>query len=100
MFKIKSVSLLLLICGYFHVMAEDGGYSVANIPAKLLENAYAVQRMEEITFTVKSLNETTKKTRYAVTILNEKGKKYAKAYVGYDRLVKINNLQGAVYDEQ
>ncbi|MDO1446188.1 DUF3857 domain-containing protein [Rhodocytophaga aerolata] len=100
MFNIKSVSLLLFVCSYFRVMAGDGNYAVSSIPAKLLENAYAVQRMEEITFTVKSPGEATKKTRYAITILNEKGKKYAKAYVGYDKLVKVNNLQGSVYDAQ
>lgn len=100
MFKVQSVLFLLLICGYFCAIAGDGNYSVASIPAKLLENAYAVQRMEEITFTVKSINETTKKTRYAITILNEKGKRYGIAHVGYDKLVKINDIQGAIYDAQ
>jgi hypothetical protein len=100
MFKVKCFSFLLAICSFARVSAGDGNYAVTSIPAKLTANANAVQRMEEITFTIKSISETTKKTRYAITILNEKGKRYAKAHVFYDKLVKVNSLQGAVYDAQ
>jgi hypothetical protein len=96
--NIVTVTFLFLFyfCGFLR--AGDINYPVYIIPASLKENANAVQRMEEITFTVKSPGEGILKIRYAITILNEKGKKYASVHVGYDKLVKFNYLQGSLYD--
>lgn len=96
--KLLLISLSLLFVYAGKLSAADGNYPVSAIPVSLKENANAVQRMEEVIFTIKSAGEGILKTRFAITILNEKGKKYASVHVGYDKLNKFNYLQGALYD--
>ncbi|MES2734200.1 MAG: DUF3857 domain-containing protein [Bacteroidota bacterium] len=82
-----------------HPMAENK-YPVSAIPAALLEKANSVLRRHETVYTVKSAGEATEKVFYAITILNENGKNQAALQVFYDKLVKVNYIRGAIYDEQ
>ncbi|MFD2936875.1 DUF3857 domain-containing transglutaminase family protein [Spirosoma flavum] len=64
----------------------------------LKENAHAVVRRHETTFTVKSVGEATQRVRSVITVLDEQGDDHAKMVVGYDKLSKVTNLEGALYD--
>jgi hypothetical protein len=73
-------------------------WAAEKIPAELKEKAHAVVRMSETFFTVKNIGESTKTTHYAFTILDEQGLQNAHVLVFYDKLTKVNDLEGVLYD--
>jgi hypothetical protein len=73
-------------------------YPVAAMPPALRENAHAVIRMYEHTFTVKSARQAVNTLRFAVTVLDEQGDDYATDVVNYDRFTTVNYLRGTAYD--
>src|SRR5215218_386235 len=88
-----TISLGITICSL-----AQSKYPVAAIPASLLKNAHVVKRMEEVRFELVNLHETIYKRKFALTILDENGQDYADLVVNYDKLKKINNIEGALYD--
>lgn len=97
--KIKYFASICLMIFYGKLLyAAGGNYSIATIPPQLLENANAIIRVHETTFTVKSIGEATQKVHYTITILNEKAKRHATLGVPYSKLIKFNSLQGTLYD--
>jgi hypothetical protein len=79
-------------------IAGDGNYPVSAIPAGLLKNANVVKRFEEYKFTLKSTSRANLYHHYILTVLNEKGDKFAQATAGYDRLQSIDYIDGNLYD--
>ncbi|GAB3499268.1 hypothetical protein GCM10027341_22230 [Spirosoma knui] len=73
-------------------------YKASTLSTALKENAYAVVRLHETTFAVKSLGEATRRVHSIVTVLNEQGDGHATLVEGYDKLSKITNIEGALYD--
>src|SRR6218665_3818112 len=73
-------------------------YKAESIPATLKENAHAVVRRHETTFTVKAPGEATQRVYTLVTVLDNEGDDYATKVVGYDKLSKVTNMEGALYD--
>ena len=73
-------------------------WAVDKIPTELTEKAHAVIRLSETFFTVKNLGEASQKNHLVVTILDEQGLQYASKVVFYDKLEKINDLEGILYD--
>ncbi len=96
--QIRFACLLIFLAGAAQAQA-DGLYPAAAIPEAMRRNAYAVIRLHETTFTVKSAGEAVEKVHYVVTVLNERGKGQAKMNVFYDKLHRVENVQGALYDE-
>jgi hypothetical protein len=90
---------LLIFCFSFTSFAQDS-YSVSSIPKELLKNANVVKRMEDMRFEVINTGETRYYQKYALTILNENGSRYANFYQGYDKLISIQSIEGALYDFQ
>lgn len=74
-------------------------FKADDIPAALKENAHSVIRRHETTFTVKSPGEATQRIRKVITVLDQEADDEAKIVVGYDKLSKITNLEGALYDQ-
>jgi hypothetical protein len=89
-----SISLFL----FSFAFATGGEYAVSGIPEALKKNANVVKRMEEERFTLKSPGEAVYYRKYAFTILNENGDKYAAFQQYYDRFVEIKNIQGTLFD--
>ncbi len=87
--------LLLLLS--FPALAQDE-YRAAAIPESLRANAHAVVRRHETAFVVKSPGEATQRVRTVVTVLDAQGDDEAQLIVGYDKLSKINDIWGALYD--
>ncbi|GAB4055757.1 DUF3857 domain-containing transglutaminase family protein [Spirosoma litoris] len=73
-------------------------YKAASIPATLKENAHAVVRRHETVFAVKSPGEAAQREYTVVTVLDKEGDGQATKVVGYDKLSKITNMEGALYD--
>jgi transglutaminase-like putative cysteine protease len=95
----KIVSILLLgIALIIKVEASEIKYPVSAIPDELKANANVVIREDHMKFKILEKNRATHYVHYVVTIFNEKGKDYATHDVWYDRLTKIRDMNGAVYD--
>ncbi len=75
----------------------DNLYPVSSIAAELRENADAVVRYEKTTFRIISIGKAIEVEEKAITILNAKGDRYAQKVLGYDKLSKVNKLEGALY---
>src|SRR5215216_709714 len=73
-------------------------YPASAIPAALLKDANVVKRMEDVRFEIRNLNDAVYTRKFALTILNEAGQRYAGFEVGYDKLHKVSNIEGALYD--
>jgi hypothetical protein len=93
---------LFFLIAFFPLITWAGGsnpaYSVAAIPAALLKNANAVKRMEELKFTIRRTNDASIYHKYAITILNVKGDRAANVVEWYDKLRKIDYIDGVLYD--
>ncbi len=92
---IFTLSFFILI---FKITHAQNQWAADKIPAELKEKAHAVIRTNETFFTVKNIGEATEKNHIVVTILDEQGLKYASQAVFYDKLNKINDLEGVLYD--
>jgi transglutaminase-like putative cysteine protease len=88
----------LLIC--FFTQAADIKYPVSSIPEGLKKNADVVKRMEESEFEILNTKETRLHYKYALTILNENGSKYAVFSEMYDKLRHVGSVEGYLYDER
>jgi transglutaminase-like putative cysteine protease len=94
--KVLSFFLLLSIAAFCY--AADNGYAVSGISAAMKINANAVIRLEEVTFTIKSLKETVRTHHYVITVLNQKGDRWAEFSEYYDDLRSIESVEGILYD--
>lgn len=81
------------------VFAKDGDYAVSEIPTSLLKGAHVIKRMEEVRLEITSLSKVKMYEKYALTILDEDGDSYAVLFEHYDKLVKIESIEGRLYDE-
>lgn len=98
MLKKYCTCIYILLCLSVNVLAGDGDYAVSKIPAELLKNADVVKRMEEVRFEVVDPGKSRLYHKYALTILNENGDRYARLVLGYDKLREIKSMDGKLYD--
>ena len=94
----KPIFTLSFFTFIFTNLHAQNQWAADKIPAELKEKAHAVVRASETFFTVKNIGEATQTTNYAITILDEQGLKNAHVLVFYDKLTKVNNLEGILYD--
>lgn len=73
-------------------------YDAAGIPKSLLEEAAAVVRFEEQLFDVTSPVKAQMVYKFAVTILNKAGDRYAEMVEGYDQFSSISDINATIYD--
>ena len=94
----KFTKFLLAVFLPAYINAQE--YNVALIPDSLKENANAITRFEEVRVVVKSTSNAVFKHKYAITILNEAGDRYADYENGYSNLRDLNDISGTLYDAQ
>jgi len=98
------MNLRLTLPGFFCVLTflanagKDPKYPVNAIPEELKKDVNSVVREDVMVYTIESRSEATMHAVFAVTILDEKGNHFATRLVGYDKLTKIRNFTGTVYD--
>ncbi len=90
--------LLFLILVTNQGVQAQSEYQAGVLASTLKENAHAIVRRHETTFTVKSVGEADLRIHTVVTVLDEQGDDQAKKVVGYDKLSRVTNLEGALYD--
>lgn len=87
----------ILLTGFF-ANAGDIKYPASAIPEDLKKDANVVKRMEEFEFRFINTGEAVLRHKYALTVLNENGDRYAVLMEYYDKLEKIVSIEGALYD--
>lgn len=92
---ILSVSLFVVFG--FNAMSQ-GGYAVHFIPDSLKQNANAVFQLNKTEFVIISKTKSIEKTHQVITILNDRGKKYATLYEGYDKKSRIKRISARLID--
>lgn len=91
--RLLSFSLLLSLGA-----AAQPKYPVASLSPALVKGAHVVKRLEEHYFEVKNLTDARYRRKIALTILDEAGQDAAGLVVGYDKLHKVTDIEGALYD--
>lgn len=89
--------LLLLAIGTGKCLANDG-YAVAKISPEMLRKANAVLRFYDLKFEALNKGEAIETERRVITLLNEKAEGQLEHIFPYDKIVRIENITGAVYD--
>ncbi len=89
---------LLLVCVNWCAYANHPDYAARKISPDLIKNADVVYRTHSTNFKVIDKGNAIKKVKYAVTILNQNGKKYGYNYTAYNKLHKLNKFSGKIYD--
>lgn len=92
--------LLGMAASLLQARAADDPYAVAAIPAALLHNAHAVKRTDDIRFEVNGPANARLLHHWAVTILDETGKEQGELAEQYNKLWKVTDVSGALYDAQ
>ncbi len=97
MTKVSAAALCWLVITTAYAK-DPPRYPVSDIPEELKKGAYAVVRDDVTSFTILSKNSATLRVLFAVTIFNEKGKRFARKIVGYDNLRKVTSLKAQAFD--
>jgi transglutaminase-like putative cysteine protease len=92
----RYVTIISLLFFSFAVNAQN--YAAILIPDSLTKGANVVKRMEEVRVTMKAIDKVIVKHRYAITILNEKGDRYAQYHNNYSSLEGLSDITGNLYD--
>src|SRR3990170_1447722 len=78
----------------------DDQYAVTKIPLQLLKGANAVVRLDERHIVLKNLEKMVMRNHYVITILNEKGDKFADLVEDYDKFNSIESIEGILYNAE
>lgn len=97
---IRILSLITIILAAMTASAAAPQYPVSAIPAKLMENAVAVQRYELLSVKIGGTRDVRYVHHIAITILNENGDKFSGLRQYYDKYREIKDISGALYDAQ
>ena len=97
---IRFFSLCTLFLFSLTIWAGNGDYAVSKIPPALLKNAHAVKRMESIRFEVINTGEAVLRKKYAITVLDENGDRFAAFVEYYSKLYDLKNIEGVLYDAE
>ena len=77
---------------------QNNDYAIASIPSELKEGANVIVREDLTTFKIINQSKGSLRERFAITILNEKGNRYAKKTIHYNRLIRVKQFNAFVYD--
>lgn len=95
----RFLSTCLFLSMLFMARAANEPYAVANIPDSLQKGANVVKRMENMHFTIISTDQSVLHYKYALTIMNDNGDRYAHLIEWYDKLRQISSIEGSLYDK-
>jgi len=84
---------------FISLFTKAQGYNVSSIPPNLLKNANMVVRMDRQSLEILDSAKLIFTHKYAYTILNSAGEKYATFTDSYDKFQNIQNISGTLYDE-
>lgn len=91
-------ALLLALVATGAQAGDKVDYAVSAVNPALLKNANMVLRRDETRFELIGVGRARKYQVYAITILNERGDRYAQLVEYYDKLHTIESIEGTLYD--
>ena len=99
MYRIYLALALFLVCQIYGSAKKKPKYDTKEIKDEMTDNAWAVIRNYEETFTIYSMNSASLSMKYAITILDKNGDHYAVLKESYDKLLKIKDINATIYDK-
>lgn len=96
----KNFYILSLLLISLTASAQPENWAVSRIPATMTQNADAVLRFDELKYIVRSPREATRRVRQVITILNQNAEGKATLIVPYDKLSKVTDIEGAIFDAE
>jgi Domain of Unknown Function with PDB structure (DUF3857)/Transglutaminase-like superfamily len=90
------IPFLIIISNY--AFSAEVKYPISEIPEQLKKDVNAVIREDKLVYKIFSQSRASIYAYYAVTIFNERAKDYAIKHVSYDKLSKVVDFNGSVYD--
>lgn len=94
----RSLALLFIYCCINITAVKAQSFSILSIPDSLNKEANAIKRYEELKISIKGINSAVIHHKYAITILNEAGRRYATYSNSYDKLQSLSDIDGNLYD--
>lgn len=94
----KLFVVVMICCLAICSRAGDGNYAVMLINPVMLKNCNVVKRYEHKQFIIKDRGEAYYKVKYALTILNENGDRFAQFSQYYNKFYEIRSIEGNLYD--
>ena len=94
----KLLPILLPLVFILNNVAQSQ-YNVSLIPPSLLQNANVVVRLEEKNIIIRNEGSAVIKQKYVYTVLNAGGDNHASFAKGYDKLIKVKDISGELYDQ-
>ena len=94
----RHLFLLLSLAAYTSRCIANDGYAAAKIAPEMLREANAVLRLYDVKFEVLNKGEAIETERRVITLLNEKAGGQLEHVFPYDKIVRIEDIEGAVYD--
>ncbi len=95
----QKIFFIFALCCSVGLSAQDFNLSGFSIDSLLTENANAVVREKIIEIEIAAVDKVYIHTKTTITVLNEKGDRYAFVGNSYDKNRKINNQRAVVYDQ-
>ncbi len=92
--------ICLLLQIYLSAQDKSENYIKGDIPTLLTKDADAVCRLDEQEVEVKSPGKIIVRERHIYSILNDNAQNLADYRTGYDKLISINYVDGALYNSQ
>lgn len=96
----KNLLIVVLLAVSQIVLATDKKFPVSEIPGSIIKDADAILRLDETKVTINNPGSVTYITHRAVTILNSEGDRFAILRADYDKLNKVSNITGTMYDAE
>ncbi len=91
----KPITLWLALVPTF-IFAQN--YQTTFIPDSLKSNANAIVRFEELRVKINDIDKAVVKHKWAITILNEEGNKFANYSNGYNKTISLYDISGKLFD--
>lgn len=93
----KNIVVFVTACLYVGFVNAQS-FNAALIPDSLSKEANAVKRYEELKISIKNIDKAIIHHKYAITVLNEAGARYAVYSNTYDKLKSLSDIDGNLYD--
>lgn len=89
---------LFFVIIFFSPFMVCGQYAINTIPDSLLKNSNVVERIYHINIEIKNPGKARVTTKYAYTVLNEDGARYATYSGYYDKIQSVGSIKGTLFD--
>lgn len=95
---LRFLMALILLGPYCFSQSTD--YNASSIDPSLTQNAHAVVRYDGMDVQITGLKDMEINLKRVVTVLDKTGGKYAVARVGYNKALKVKDVQALIYNAQ